>query len=254
MALKKGKIMTVASTKGGVGKTIVTLILSNILSELKQKTLVVDLDLYGGALALDLNIEPNKSIYNVTDDLENNRYKTIDDYVTRYNEYLDVLPAPKDPRQASKVDSKYLELLFNSVIYKYDVILVDTSHSLDDNTISTMDISDAILYIITNDFMDIKNARNFISILKDIEFDNLKVIMNRSIDFQKDYFSLFDIKHVLKTNIDYSLGKNMHIADIDKYLIDGNFNGLIRQIKAHGKKEYDHLVTLVKEIIKEREK
>ena len=38
MALKKGKIMTVASTKGGVGKTILTLILSNILKEAKQKT------------------------------------------------------------------------------------------------------------------------------------------------------------------------------------------------------------------------
>ena len=39
------------------------------------------------------------------------------------------------------------------------------------------------------------------------------------IKIEKDYFSLFDIKHVLKTNIDYSLGKNMHIVDIDKYLI-----------------------------------
>lgn len=250
MALKKGKIMTVASTKGGVGKTIITLLLSNVLKDLKQKTLVIDLDLYGGAIALDLNVSQNKTLFNVTDDLENNRYKSISDYVVRYNEYIDILPSPKDPRQSSKIDPKYIELLLNSIIYKYDAILIDTSHSLDSISISTMDMSDYIFYIITNDFMDIKNAKNFISILKDIEFDHLKIIMNNSIDFQKDYFSLFDIKHILKANIDYTLGKNMHIVNIDKYLINGDFDGLIRQIRTRGKKEYEHLEKMIKDVIK----
>lgn len=250
MALKKGKIMTVASTKGGVGKTIITLVLSTILNDLKKKTLVIDLDLYGGAVALDLNISQNKTIFNVTDDLENNRYKNIDEYVVHYKEYLDVLPAPKDPRQSSKIEPRYLELLLNDVVYCYDLILIDTSHSLDQVTISTMDLSDYIFYIITNDFMDIKNAKNFIAILKDIEFDHLKIIMNNSIDFQKNYFSLFDIKHILKTNIDYTLGKSMHIANIDKYLIDGNFDGLVQQIKNRGKKDYAHLETMMKDVLK----
>lgn len=250
MALKKGKIMTVASTKGGVGKTIITLILSNILKEKQQKTLVIDLDLYGGAIALDLNISQNKTIFHVADDLENNRYKSINDYVIHYNEYVDVLSSPKDPRQSSKIDPKYIEILLNSIIYKYDAILIDTSHSLDGISITTMDLSDYIFYVITNDFMDIKNAKNFISILKDIEFDHLKIIMNQSIDFQKDYFTLFDIKHILKANVDYTLGKNMHITNIDKYLIDGNMDGLIRQIKTRGKKEYEHLEKMIQEVLK----
>ena len=186
----------------------------------------------------------------MTDDLENNRYKSINDYVVHYNEFVDVLSSPKDPRQSSKIDPKYIEILLNSIIYKYDAILIDTSHSLDGISISTMDLSDYIFYVITNDFMDIKNAKNFISILKDIEFDHLKIIMNQSIDFQKDYFTLFDIKHILKTNIDYTLGKNMHIANIDKYLIDGNIDALIQQIKSRGKKEYNHLEKMIQEVLK----
>ncbi len=251
MALKKGKIMTVASTKGGVGKTITTLLLSNILTEEKKKTLLIDLDLYGGAIALNLNVPQEKTVFNVVDDLENNRYKTIDDYVVNYNEYVDVLASPKDPRQSSKIDPKYLEILLNSVLYKYDVVLIDTSHSLDAISITTMDLSDYIYYIVTNDFMDIKNAKNFISILKNIEFDNYKVIMNSSIDFQKDYFSLFDIKHILKANIDYTLSKNMHIKDIDKYLIDGDFSKIVRYIKLHAKKDYHNLEIMIKESLKE---
>ena len=47
----KGKIITVTSTKGGVGKTITTLNLAGVYSKLGYKVLVIDFDLYGGAVA-----------------------------------------------------------------------------------------------------------------------------------------------------------------------------------------------------------
>ena len=50
---KKGKIITVTSAKGGVGKTIFLLNLAGIFSRMKQKVLIVDCDLVGGAVALD---------------------------------------------------------------------------------------------------------------------------------------------------------------------------------------------------------
>ena len=55
MERNKGKIITVTSTKGGVGKTITTLNLAGVFSNLKKKVLVIDFDLYGGAVATYLN-------------------------------------------------------------------------------------------------------------------------------------------------------------------------------------------------------
>ena len=41
MERNKGKIITVTSTKGGVGKTITTLNLAGVFSNLKKKVLVI---------------------------------------------------------------------------------------------------------------------------------------------------------------------------------------------------------------------
>ena len=77
MERNKGKIITVTSTKGGVGKTITTLNLAGVFSNLKKKVLVIDFDLYGGAVATYLNSKNDKTIFNLITDLSNNKYKNI---------------------------------------------------------------------------------------------------------------------------------------------------------------------------------
>ena len=77
MKSKKGKILTITSTKGGVGKTITTLNLAGIYSLLDYKVLIVDLDLYGGAIATFLGSDNDKTIFNLVEDLTNNRYQKI---------------------------------------------------------------------------------------------------------------------------------------------------------------------------------
>ena len=46
--VKRGKIITVTSMKGGVGKTISVLLIAELLKKNKKKTLIIDLDLYNG--------------------------------------------------------------------------------------------------------------------------------------------------------------------------------------------------------------
>ena len=88
MASKKGKTICLFSSKGGVGKTIMTLNLAGICEKLQHKTLIIDLDLTNGGISVALNREVNKSIYNLIDDINNNRYKEFKDYVTKYDEYI----------------------------------------------------------------------------------------------------------------------------------------------------------------------
>ena len=52
---KKGKIITITSMKGGVGKSSTVILLASIYKELKKKVLLVDLDLYSGSIAFLLN-------------------------------------------------------------------------------------------------------------------------------------------------------------------------------------------------------
>ena len=51
----KGKILTITSMKGGVGKTVTVMMLADIFSRCGKKVLVLDLDLYNGNLAFAIS-------------------------------------------------------------------------------------------------------------------------------------------------------------------------------------------------------
>ena len=46
----------------------------------------------------------------------------------------------------------------------------------------------------------------------------------------KDYFSLFDIRNIIKSNIDYTISNSFYIKNIDKYVLNGEILTLNRNI------------------------
>ena len=222
MAINKGNIVCVFGVKGGIGKSILTLNLAGVLSNMNKQVLIVDMDLYGGSISIILNKKVNKSIYNFVDDFNNNRYDNFNDYITKYNDNIDYLACPKDPRKASKIDSSYIEILLDKAKFNYDLILIDTNHILNEMNLTLLDKCDNILLVTTNDMLDMKNMRSLISIFKDLDIDRYKVILNNSFRNDKTYFNLYDIKSAINNNIDYEISNKLYIKNIDKYIMDGN--------------------------------
>ena len=159
-----GKSLGIFSGKGGVGKTITALNLAGIFEIMAKKVLIMDMDLSNGEIALSLNRPFSKTIYNFAEDYVNNRYENFKDYVTQYDDYIDFLACPKDPRQANKIASKYLEIALDKAVYYYDIVLVDMSHILNETNLVLLDKVDSILFVMNNDPMDLKNMKSLISI------------------------------------------------------------------------------------------
>lgn len=247
MAINKGNILCLFGVKGGIGKSILALSLAGVASNMKKRVLIVDADLYGGSIALALNKPVNKTIYNFVDDYNNNRYEDLNDYITTYNEYIDFVSSPKDPRKSNKIDSAYLEILLDKAKFNYDLIIIDTNHILDETNLSLLDKSDKILFVISNDMFDIKNMRTLISIFKDLDIDKYKILLNNSIRENREYFNIYDIKDVIKANIDYSLSNKFYIKDIDSYIMDGNIITLNKKII--NTKDYKVLENIIIDII-----
>ena len=244
-----GKIITISSDKGGVGKTTMTLNLAGIYCELNKRVLIIDLDLYSGGIAASLNVKNKKDIYTMIDSMANNRFTELKKYVTTYNKNIDVLACPKDPRMGAKVSGRYIPVIFDLAKKEYDVVLVDTYHILDEINLTALDYSYMTLFIITNDIVDLKNMKSLISIFKDTDKKNYLILLNNSRDIGKDYLSLYDIRTIIKNNIDYTLSKNYYIKNIDKYTISGEILTLNNSINLFHSKDINNMKKMALDLI-----
>ncbi len=220
MGLKYGKIVTVTSVKGGTGKTTFALNLAGVLASLGKKTVIVDLDLYSGGIASSLNLKVDNDIYDLTYDLMNNRFDNIDNYITSYNEHIDVLASPVDPRTSSKIRFNYIDIVLSRLKLKYDVILIDTNHIIDKINLVTLDASDYVFYIVTNDLLDIKNMKSMVSIFEDMDMHKHRIVLNEA-RYNNTGYSKYDVENLVGDKVSYVIPKSFYNHNISKFVFDG---------------------------------
>ena len=130
-------------------------------------------------------------------------------------------------------------------MYKYDVILIDTSHVLNETNIILFDKSDNILVLFSNDLYSLKNTRTFISILKDANYTNYLTVLNESI-LGRNYYNYYDIKTIIKSNIDFSIPKTLYFSKIDKIVASGQI-----PIWVNNRKDNKHYDLIAKKLLEE---
>lgn len=139
-----GKTIGIVSLKGGVGKTSIVAALGGAFSMLGKKVLLVDGNLSSPSLGLHLNIvEPQKTLHDVL-----NRNAAIKDAIYKLDNF-DVLPSSVFTNM--KVNPFLLKSQLKEIKRKYDVILVDSAPSLDQETLGVMLASDEIFVVTTPD-------------------------------------------------------------------------------------------------------
>lgn len=219
--MARGKIVCFYGGKGGVGKTTTLLSLAGTLSKLNKKVLIVDLDLTNGAIAISLNREANKTIFNFVEDYINNKYNDLDKYITKYDENISFVPSPKDPRYASRIDVKYIDILLEKSVYNHDVVLIDTPSILNEISVYSLDKSDVVYLLTTNDCVSLKNVKNIVNLFIENNLDKYKIILNNSFIPNKDYFSNYDIKNIIGHNVDYVISSSFHVNNLDELVVNG---------------------------------
>ena len=244
-----GRIISVSSVKGGVGKTTTVLNLAGIYSLMEKRVLIIDMDLYSGGVAVSLDIKNKKDIFMMVDSMANNRFTTLNDYITTYNKFIDVLACPRDPREAMKIESRFIPMIFDVAKKEYDIILVDMNHVLDEINLTIMDYSYMTLFVLINDLVDFKNMKSLLSIFKDTGKKNYLVLLNNSRDTGKDYMSMYDIRTMIGGNIDYTISRNFYIKNIDKYVMDGEILTLNKSINTFHSGDINHMKKMALDLI-----
>lgn len=216
----KGKSICLFSSKGGTGKSTMAINLAGTFSSLGKKVLIIDFDATGGAIGAYLNKPFEKTLFNIVEDLLNNRYTEFNKYITKYNDNIDFIPSPKDPRQGARITSGYIDAILEKAVFEYDIVICDTNHYLGEFNVTLLDKVDETILVMNNDLLDLKNTRNLIHIFHDIEKTNYKLLLYE-VNPNKKYYSIFDIKNIIKTNLDYVIDSSFFIKTYDNYVADG---------------------------------
>jgi len=139
-----GKVVGVVSLKGGVGKTSSVVALGHALSKHGKKVLLVDGNLSAPNLGMHLNVFPPK--------------RSLQDVLLRRVHAKDAIESLDnfDVISSEMFNDFELEVLslkskLKSLKNRYDVILIDSSPKLDEETLAVMIASDEILVVTTPD-------------------------------------------------------------------------------------------------------
>lgn len=198
---KNAKVITFFSSKGGVGKSVLSLNSAIALSrEKNKKTLLVDMDLQFGDISMLVNQYSQKTILDVIDDGQIDSYENIKPYLYKYNENLDMLFAPRKPEAAEFIGKESIENIVKIIQKNYEVIIFDTGINFNDSTLYILDLAEIILFVSTMEIVSLKNSKLGFGVMKSLgyEKDKVKLIVNR---FNSSYgISKTEVEDAFKDN------------------------------------------------------
>jgi pilus assembly protein CpaE len=180
--VRRGRTVTVFSTKGGVGKSVVACNVAAALAGMGADVILVDLDLQFGDTGIMLDLKPERTIFDAVQCYERLDAEMLRGFLIPHASGLRVLLAPVHPEDADAVTASRVASILGMLRELAEIVVVDTSASFDDVVLAAIDVSDEVYAVATMDVASIKNTRVSLQKLAQLGYDagRTKVVLNRA--------------------------------------------------------------------------
>ena len=178
------KRIVIFSPKGGVGKTVIAVNLAVALAKDGKRVCLIELDLYApGDMARMLDVTPRKSMVEMIAFLkENPQALKKDEFLIHAPSGVEFLAGVMRPQQSPHLDAKKIKDILSLLDNEYDFIIIDAGSTLSDVFVTTINLVNLILLVVTPDILSIYQTKWIVDTLQflHIPLNMVKMVLNRS--------------------------------------------------------------------------
>ncbi len=247
---RHGQIITVFSTKGGVGKTFIAANLAVSLAQhTKEKVVLLDLDLDFGNAALALNIIPRYTISDVINEIRNLDQDLLESYLVPHRSGIKILPANATPQLAEFISADHIEIILKVLQSAFDYVVVDMPARFYGPVDPAFQFADLLLLVTTPEVATVRNVKAALVTLSELNYPKTKIKLLLNKADARGEIKPKDVETTMNHNLygilhaDYRLGSsslNKGIPAVMLYpraKVSRSFHELARKISGDGKEE-----------------
>lgn len=238
--IKNKKIISILGT-GGVGKSIVTVNIANILKADNNKILIIDFDILNNSLhtILGVNKYPEKIKNKIQNNSLINNKINIKELIIKINKNIDLISGINllfDSKY--KISSLKIQSILEELKDYYDYIIIDNSaECFFEYTKNIIINSDFNIYIFEPNLIEIKKAKRLLEIYNkewNIEKNRFNLLINK--------YNKYSIKDKTIRNIfsEYKILGKINFNEKYNYLINKNYKKN-KIIKKEINKDYEKI-------------
>lgn len=179
-----GRVITVFSTKGGAGKSVISSNLAVLLAQRSERPVVlIDADLQFGDIAVMMKLSPQHTIVDAVSSLDRLDASLLQSLLVEHEgSGLLVLPAPLEPAFADQIGAAEMVRIVEVLRTFCDFVIIDTPAYFNDVVLGLIEISDDVLLVAGMDIPNIKNVKIGLQTLRllNTPMEKLRLILNRA--------------------------------------------------------------------------
>jgi len=180
---RHGRVVTVFSMKGGVGKSVLATNLGVALaSELEKRVVLVDLDLQFGDVGIMLGLEPRRTILDAVHAIDRLDADMLASMLTDHSSGLKVLLAPLRPEDAEAVTAGRIGRILDLLAGMFEYVIIDTAANFDEVVLTALDRSSEVYALTMMDVASIKNVHVALQKLSQLGYNGTttRLVLNRA--------------------------------------------------------------------------
>ncbi len=206
---QRGRVLSVMSPKGGVGKTTVSTNLAVGLAKAAPKgVVIVDLDLQFGDVASGLGVEPEHTISDAVLGAASTDSMVLKAFLTRHPSGLYAMCAPKLPAEADLIKPAQVSTLINQLSLEFSYVVLDTAPGLSEEVLAVLELADEGIWVVGMDIPSIRGLNHGLEVLRQLDLmpPSNTVVLN-FVD-RHSGLSLQDVEATIGRSVDIQLPRS----------------------------------------------